>query len=241
MSATVPLLAVACGVFFVVSLALFLVTAVQRNRLDDAMARAATVRSQASAALDPPERRWTYDQNYLIAFIEDARSQEIADGRSALDIYAGPILAWDIWFAVAFAIFIASAGLLAADWLVAWPWTARACLILACMGVLYGVADVAEDLTLRKIFRHAEELDAKRREHRPRQAATEEAAAKEAALMDAVTADAAQTDAANALTRLKMVTITASLIGMLVFELIFLSFDQIMKNAAAPAPKLVLA
>ena len=142
MSATVPLLAVACGVFFVVSLALFLVTAVQRNRLDDAMARAATVRSQASAALDPPERRWTYDQNYLIAFIEDARSQEIADGRSALDIYAGPILAWDIWFAVAFAIFIASAGLLAADWLVAWPWTARACLILACMGVLYGVADV---------------------------------------------------------------------------------------------------
>jgi hypothetical protein len=241
MTATVPFLAIACGASFVVSFALFLITTVQRNRLDVALTRAATVRSQATTALDPPERRPTYDQNYLIAFIEDARSQDIANGRSALDFYAETILAWDIWFAVAFAVFIALAGLLAADWLAAWPWAARACLVLACMGILYGMADVAEDLTLRKIFRHAEELAAMRRMRSSMTPSTEASDAKYAALDDAALADAAQTDAANALTRLKMVTITASLIGVFVFELIFMSFDQIMKNAAAPAPKIVLA
>jgi hypothetical protein len=233
MSATTPSLAIACGVFFVVSLALFLITSAKRRRLDKALSDRA--RRLGKTPLDTPERRPTYDQDYLIAYIEDARSAEVAAGRTALDYYARTILAWDMWFAVAFAIFIVAANLLAADALARWPWAARIFLIFACMGALYGIADLAEDFMLRKIFRHAKEIEAKQKAHRVTRAKTEEAAARQAALTDAALADAAQTDAANALTRLKIVTLTASVAGGLVFLLIFVTIDGIIKKAVAAA------
>jgi hypothetical protein len=230
MSATGTFLAIACGAFFALSLALFLATAAKRHRLDAALARATSERTPAGP-IRVPERRLTYDQSALIAFIADARSQRIG-GRRALDYYERTVLPWDMWFAAAFALFIASADLLAAGWLAPWPWAARACLIFACMGVLYGASDLAEDFMLRKIFRHAEELDAMRESPRTAAATGSEAAAKEVARRDSLPADAAQSDAANALTRLKFVTITASVIGGLVFVGLFLPLDRIMRRAA---------
>jgi hypothetical protein len=231
MSATGPFLGIACGVFFLLSLGLFLANAVKRHRLDAALARAATGPGSAGAPA-VPERQPTYDQATLIAFIEKARSQRIG-GQHALDYYAHTILPWDMWFAVAFALFIASADLLVAEWLASWPWAARAFLIFACMGLLYGVADLAEDFMLRKIFRHAEELEALKKS--PRTAAPGPTdAAKEAARADSLPADAAQSDAANALTRLKMVTITVSVVGGVVFLVIFGALDWTLRKVVAP-------
>lgn len=222
------------AVLFVLSLALFSTTALKRHRLDEALARAAATRGGAKP-LDPPERSWIYDQNDLIAFIADARSQTI-DGRNALDYYGRTILAWDMWFAPAFAIFIASADLLLADWAAGSPWVARAFLIFACLGVLYGVADLAEDFMLRKIFRHADELETMKTAPPAAAATADEAAAKKAARRDSLPADAAQSDAANALTRLKRVTIAASIVGGLVWLIIFRPVDRLLRKAA-PAPK----
>lgn len=293
MTAAAPSLVVTCAVLFVLSLALYLLTAAKRHRLDAALA--ARARKLNKPAPAEPERRASYDQDDLIAFIEDARAEEIAPSRTALDYYARSILGWDIWFAVAFAAFIVAANVLAADLLAAWPWASRACLIFACMGALYGIADVAEDLTLRKIFRQAEVIAARQKllqveeaagadiapeepadeepeaeetgaeataakeaaaeeaaagetgaeeltaeetaadEAADEEAAAEEAAAKKAALKDAAPADAAQTDAANALTRLKMVSITTSVIGVLVFFLIFVPVDWIVSKVVAAA------
>jgi len=221
--------AVATGIFFVLSLALFSTTALKRHRLDAALARAAAARP-STEPLDTPERLKTYDQTFLIAFIEDARSQTI-DGRSALDYYARTILAWDMWFAVAFAIFITSADLLVADWCAARPLVARAFLIFASMGVLYGVADLAEDFMLRKIFRHAEELEAMKASPRSAAPAADDAAGKEAARRESLPADAAQSDAAHALTRLKRFTIAASVVGGIVFLVICLPLDWVIKKA----------
>jgi hypothetical protein len=233
MSATGPFLGIACGVLFAVSLALFLANTMKRRHLDAALARAAREHG-STKPLKVPEREPTYDQKALIEFIEHARSQQIG-GRRALDYYARTILTWDMCFAAAFALFIAAADLLAADRLASSPWAARAFLIFACIGVLYGVADLAEDFMLRKIFRHAEELEAMRRSSRGAAEAGKDGAAKEVARQDSRPADAAQSDAANALTRLKLVTIAASVIGGLVFVLIFLPLGWIMTKVA-PAP-----
>jgi hypothetical protein len=232
MSATTPFLTVAC-VFFVVSFALFLIASEKRRRLDKTLSDSA--QKLGKTAPGTPERRPTYGQDDMIEYIEAARSTEITAGRTALDYYRRTILPWDMLFAVAFAIFIVAADLLAADAVARWPWAARTLLIFACMGALYGVADVAEDFMLRKIFRHAAEIEAKQKAHRVMHPDTEEAAAKQAALTDAAPADAAQTDAANALTRLKMVTLTASAVGGLVFLLIFVPVDWIIEKAVAAA------
>jgi uncharacterized membrane protein YbhN (UPF0104 family) len=224
MSAIPPFLATTCGVFFALSLALYLATAAKRHRLDAALS--ARAHRLNKPLLAEPERMATYDQEYLIKFIENARAEEIAPGRTVLDYYARTILAWDMWFAVAFAAFIVTADLLAAHALGSRPWAARAFLIFACMGALYGVADLAEDFMLRKIFRQAEEIKVQQKGRLATAVETDDAAAP---------ADAAQTDAANALTRLKMVTITASVIGVAVFFFIFGPIDWIISKVVAAA------
>jgi hypothetical protein len=234
MSPTTQLVILACGLLVVT--VIYLRTSRLRHRLDNVL----------SNGFVPPERRWTYDQRDMIAFVEPALRQPMpGTGGTALAFYAGPILSWDICFALTFAALIATFGVFATDWLAFSPWLARAAAICACMSLVYGVADVAEDLTLRKIFRHAETLEIKKKARKrftevhpaadvPSDAA--QRALKEAALQNAAPADAAQTDAANVLTRLKMVTLGATLVGAIIF-LFFMALDQIRANADAPAPQ----
>ena len=222
---SITTVAVGCAALLVLSVLLFLVTSAKRDRLDAALRRAAPART-----LDPPERLPTYDQDYMIAFIAAARDA-VVNGRNGLAFYAGPILSWDIGFALAFAAFVVAADMTMAEWLAACPWAARACLILACMGLLYGAADVAEDVMLRKIFRNAESIEARRQAGAiPHAATAEQVAEKTVALREAELADAAQTDAANALTRLKMVTLFLSVIGIAVFYVILKPAAWVMKN-----------
>src|SRR5262249_37417202 len=105
----------------------------------------------------------------------------------------GPILRRDIAFAVALACFIVLAWSIV---IVAWPadrlggWPTRLAVVFAALGGVYGIADVAEDLKLRRIFRQAR---------------------------IAATLNEAEVGAANALTRIKLVTISASIIGLVTF------------------------
>jgi hypothetical protein len=230
---SILILAVLSGLLFAGSSILYLWTAVRRHKLDSALIRAAAPSNNfhagprqiglaeawspnSSLALAVPERRWTYDQDYVVKFIEASQTQRIPGATrirsggeqgdvSALNYYRRSILGLDIWFAITFALFIICAALLAAELFADWPWLARAWTIIACMGILYGVADVAEDIKLRHILDHAERLARlKKVEH-------------ETISRDTVEADAAQVDAANALTRVKLVTVSLSLIGLVAF------------------------
>jgi hypothetical protein len=220
-------LATLCGLLFALSLLLFVITGARRRKLDAALRRAAVSRHVAADApqlgmfgewvlnsqtvLVEPERRWSYDQDYMVAFIEQARSQHITGsphGATALNYYANSILRLDFAFAVCFALFIVSAALLIAD--CGSLWLARICIWSGCMGVLYGVADVGEDIKLRGIFDHAGRIAAVK--------LTGTALQRDTAL-----ADAAQVDAANTLTRVKIVMIWLSGTGIVAFCLLLVA------------------
>jgi hypothetical protein len=249
MNLSILILAALCGFFLAVSFTLFLVTAARRHTFDNALTRAAAPSGHAPGprqlgvfegwsrdsrfALAVPERRWTYDQDYMIEFIKAARSQRIPTSTrpasiarethghgdtSALDYYAQSVLRLDIWFAITFAALIACAALLAAEWLAGYPWLARAWVISACMAVIYGAADVVEDITLRRIFNHAQKLAASKKQHY------------EALPPDTAEADAAQVDAVNAVTRVKFCAMLASIIGFVVFGM-FLAAGFLMIGA----------
>jgi hypothetical protein len=85
--------------------------------------------------------------------------------------------------------------------------------IFAGTGVVYGAADVAEDIKLLRIFAHAERV-------------TASAKTRESRRLGTALADAAEVDAANALTRVKVCAIAASIIGLGVF-LILAALDGI--------------
>jgi hypothetical protein len=231
-------LEVLSALLLVVSGVLFLINGAKRRKLDWVLKQAAapgnqniaqlglfgTWSPQSPVALAVPERRWIYDQSYMIAFIQAIRSQDIADtadaskdsaapGSLALAYYAWPILVLDIGFAVSFAAFIACAAFLAAEWFAGWPWAARACAISGCLGVVYGAADVAEDIKLRSILAHARRV-------------VDSKMTGESLVSGTALADAAEVDAANALTRVKLVAILASGIGVIAF-LILVALDRI--------------
>lgn len=225
------------ALLFVVAAALFLVTGVKRRRLD-AQLKAAAMNANPSkpvpkqlglftawdpkslvpVALAPPERRWSYDQDYMIAFM-GALQRSAADlGMTGLRYYAGPILGVDAWFAVFLAAFIACTGFMVADAFLEWRWLARGALVGGCLGVVYGAADVAEDRKLRAILMHAERVTSARQlRGAPASLSLEEKAA------ELETADAAQVDAANALTRIKLVMLAASVIGVIAFGILFVA------------------
>jgi uncharacterized BrkB/YihY/UPF0761 family membrane protein len=68
-----------------------------------------------------------------------------------------------------------------------YPYLSRFAILAACMGILYGIADVAEDIKLASILKAPDSIDA------------------------------GETAAANFLTRAKFVTITLSGVGIAVF------------------------
>jgi hypothetical protein len=137
-----------------------------------------------------PEKCWSYDARDLEAFANAAKTVRI-DGQSALEFYRHNILERsDICLAIALAavtafvcyeIAVAPLRCELLNW---------AALPLGAMAILYGIADVAEDMKLASILKHPQNIDR---------------------------ADAA---AANMLTRIKMTTLTLSLIGLAIFFVI---------------------
>lgn len=239
MNPGLPIVELMCAVLLFASLLLFLITAARRRKLDLALREAAVARHVPQSApqlplfgewlphsqvvLAQPERRWTYDQDYMVAFIEALHGRRIAEHRheaSGLGFYSDDILRLDIAFAIFFACFIVCAAFLLAQWCALWPWLMRFWIWSGCMGALYGVADVAEDVKLREIFRHAQHLVTMR-------------AAKVLPDPDTMLADAAQVDASNTLTRVKLITIFLSATGVVAFAL-FLIADKIVSVFGAP-------
>jgi hypothetical protein len=188
------------GGAFVATAAIFFRTARDRVAIDKALGLAGGTEplhlldlSHGDAAhamehkvLVAPERLWTYDEDYLELFAGKAELRKIGQ-RTALDLYLKSTLQWDKAFAVSLALFVALFwfAIATADW--APLWLGRLALFCGCMGVLYGVVDLAEDFKLASILHH------------PR------------------TVDPAEAAAASLLTRIKFVTIVLSIVGALVF------------------------
>jgi hypothetical protein len=209
---------------------LFVITSTRRRQLDRALIRSVVPKrvpvvrirqlglftawpSKDRLALAQPERRWTYDQGYMVAFIEAMYRGQSSEGESRdwIRFYAGPVLHPDIMFAIAFAACIVATALLVAQ-LWPLPWLTRAAFLSAAMGVVYGSADIAEDLKLQRILRQARRILSAEERHDSNEAVA--------------LADAAEVDAANALTRLKVTCIVLSVIGICIF-LVLRLFDSL--------------
>ncbi len=105
-------------------------------------------------AMNVPERIWPlYDAAYLNMFISPASKQSTPLGMNALALYVRPTF---LWIDVGFAIFCASfAELFWFGWLRLlrdYPAAELPLQFLLVMAVLYGLADVAEDLWLARLF-----------------------------------------------------------------------------------------
>jgi hypothetical protein len=239
-------------VLFVLSATLFVMTNRRRHQLDVALKRAAAPGNadventrqlgcceawrpdETGVALNQPERRWTYDQAYMVAFVNALLSQRVPitaatnnasmPSGGALEYYEGPILTLDMWFAVSFAAFIVCCASFIAEIVVSILWIHRLFIIWSCLGAVYGAADVAEDLKLRSILRHARSATSLLTTD-----ASEPPAP--AALGQADLVDAAEVDAANALTRIKMVTIVASIVGFFAFCFLLIASDIVVRTS----------
>jgi hypothetical protein len=154
-------------------------------------------------AILAPERLWCYDEAYLDTFVDVAAKSTTSFGDSALQRYLRPTLVWnDVAFAIALSLFTVLALLGIAPFLSYLPWSGYLMLIFAAIGVCYGVADVAEDWKLLTILDKGTPVD-------PTEAA-----------------------AANALTRIKLVTISFSVIGGVTFLLLD-SFAKLLRRSRA--------
>ena len=140
---------------------------------------------------------------------------------TALEYYEQKILKPDIAFSVVFALFIVTAGLTAAL-LTVTACVAFAGILVASLGLIYGIADIGEDVKLLGIFKHARATIA----HPPQATDPADTAAR--------FADAAEVDAANALTRVKISAVAASVIGGLVLFLLFLGLDKLAARRDPP-------
>ena len=134
-----------------------------------------------------PERRWAYDAQDLESFAALASSVQIGR-QTALRFYVKNILKGsDILFAIALAAITAVACYKIAVSPMPFPWLNWIALPFGAMAILYGIADIAEDLKLAAILAHPEKIDR---------------------------ADAAAT---NMLTRIKIVSLALSVVGLLIF------------------------
>ena len=174
-------------------------------------------RTLRSRRLVAPERLWTYDETYLERFAQAARHAKLPHHATALHAYTDGVLRLlDPIFALSLA-----AGVVLVDLYVffavaeAYPSWARAAWIAACMGVLYGVADVAEDRKLASLLRGAAQTND-----------------------DLVAAiDPGEAAAANLLTRIKLVTIMLSVVGALFYGALTVLGAVVVRPPADPAPQ----
>ena len=167
--------------------------------------------------LVPPERLWTYDETYLERFAQAALHATVPGGEAALHYYVRAVLRrLDLWFAVGLGAFVILVDVAIADALsAAYPLWTRAAWIGACMALVYLAADIAEDLKLASILdRAAKGGD------------------------DAVAAiDAGEAAAANMLTRVKLVSITLSGVGIAVFLVLATLAAIVIRPPGDPAPE----
>jgi len=134
-------------------------------------------------SLVPPERVWCYGPEYLGAFRDRASAARTSFGDTALQRYLQPVLMWnDIAFAILTGLFAAFAdiGIALA---VSKPSIQLIFICLAAVGLVYGIADVLEDIALINILKIPSLVDAN------------------------------QAARANFLTRIKVLAMTASLSG----------------------------
>jgi hypothetical protein len=114
----------------------------------------------ADGEMQVPERMWPfYNADYLNAFIAKASQQQTDFGRTALAVYVRPTLIWnDIGFALCCTAF---STLFWLGLLKAMPdYLLIKCLLafLIAMSALYGVADIGEDLWLVRLFSKSGEV-----------------------------------------------------------------------------------
>jgi hypothetical protein len=140
-------------------------------------------------ALRPPERLWCYDKSYLESFRKTASAHQTKFGDTILARYLRPTL---IWNDIAFAVLLSLFTALAAFGLAShapWPWTSYLMLAFGCLAIVYGIVDVLEDWVLARLLDGSSEIDA------------------------------AAATAANTLTRIKLASLSLSVIGALAFLL----------------------
>ena len=165
-----------------------------------------------------PERLWTYDNFYLEEFARGARQTRLPDGRRAIDVYIGKTMSSDIVFAAAMGLFVALFEFdVATVLLPRCPALSGAVMFFAGMGAVYGAADIAEDLKLISILKDW------------RTAASGDPEGN-------LRIDGGEAAAANALTRIKFVTISLSILGGAVFVIFFLIAAAIWRQPRNPVP-----
>jgi hypothetical protein len=142
------------AVFLIVAVGRFVANQPYRGAIDAALAVA------QDRPIDVPERmKPYYDAAYLNRFISIAKKQGTTSGKSALELYIRPTLLWiDIWFAVSYALFLAFFWLGFLTLLAEYPVLASVAKFCAIMAIAYGIADVAEDLWLVRLFSRGTEV-----------------------------------------------------------------------------------
>ncbi len=200
------------GAAAVATAVLFFITAAAREAMDGALRSGQSgkplrlfdlshgdaevaIHGDAERAIAPkvavaPERLWTYDEEYLEHFASRTKTV-LVGSRPALQLYLNVVLRWDIAFAVSMTAFIVLFWLDVATAPRAPLWLGRLAILAECMGALYGLADIAEDIKLIAILRDPREI-----------------------------IDPAEAAAANALTRVKLVAMVLSVVGALMFAVL---------------------
>jgi hypothetical protein len=142
------------AVCLIVAARCFVANQVYRGVIDAALAVA------QDGPIDVPERvKPYYDAAYLNKFISIAKNQRTTSGKSALELYIHPTLLWiDIGFAVFYAAFLAFFWLGALTLLAGYPILAFASKFCLAMAIAYGIADVAGDLWLVRLFSRGTEV-----------------------------------------------------------------------------------
>jgi hypothetical protein len=159
-----------------------------------------------------PEKQWNYEAQGLRNFVEAVGGAK----SEAMTRYIRVLRVSDIAFAVALA------GTTAYLWYWiatlapppelqwAYPYLTWLAAPLGAMGVIYGISDIAEDLKLAKILNDGDRIDA------------------------------AEAAAANMLTRIKMASLGASLIGIALFVPVAMAHDlgaSLRKRQRVPIPR----
>ena len=180
-----------------------------------------------------PEELWTYDNFYLQKFAEAAEKAPVSGG-TALDLYFGPTLRWDIVFAISLALFVALSEFAVATLLLHHRHEFIGCAVLffACMGLVYGAADVAEDLKLAYILKdwRREEVAAKTGSRASPHDDSGDSKHEE------VHIDGGEAAAANALTRIKIVAICLSVLGAVVYKVLLVIAAVSLRTPGSPTP-----
>jgi hypothetical protein len=209
------------GLAALVTAVLFFITAAAREAVDKALSLRHSGRPRPLHLFDlsygdaeraivdkvavAPERLWTYDEEYLDHFVKQSGAVSVGS-RTALEAYRDTVLRWDIAFAVSMTAFIVLFWLDVATATWAPLWLARLAILAECMGVLYGFADVAEDVKLMAILGDGRAI-----------------------------VDPAEAAAANALTRVKFTAIALSVVGALMFAVLTVADRLLSRLFGVPA------